>query len=172
MFLKFIKELRLKKNIKFSLSKYKPLASPNIVVTVGILIDETYFASKEALIQELVDRNTDRNNIQTLSFVGRAKKGREPDYCCFTNKDIDTSGTFIKQDVIDFINTPFDLLISYYDVQKAALVLATIHSKAKFKTGFATIDTRLNTFIISSQAEKYKEFVDELFKYLKILNKI
>ena len=172
MFLKFIKELRLKKYIKFSLTKYKPLASQGKVATVGILLDESYFFNKEALVQELVSLGIAQNNIHTLSFVERIKKGQVPDCCHFTRKDILTVGTFNKQDVIDFLNTPFDLLISYYDVEKAPLVVATLQSKAKFKVGFATVDTKLNSFIIASQAEKYKEFVDELFKYLKILNKI
>jgi len=172
MFLKFIKEIRLKKNIKFSLTKYKPLASPDKVATVGILLDETYFISKEALIQDLVSQGIAQNNIQTLSFVDKIKKGQEPDCCHFTHKDVEAAGTFTKQDVTNFINTPFDLLISYYDVEKAPLALVTIQSKAQFKAGFATVDNRLNTFIIASQAEKYKEFVDELFKYLRILNKI
>jgi hypothetical protein len=57
-------------------------------------------------------------------------------------------------------------------VGKAPLELATIKSQAKFKAGFSSTDNRLNNFMIKSQAEKYKEFVAELFKYLKILNKL
>lgn len=71
-----------------------------------------------------------------------------------------------------FIQFPFDLLISYYDSEKAALLLATHYSKSSFKVGFANIDNRLNHFLINTQVENYKVFIDELFKYLKILNKI
>ena len=172
MFLKFIKDFSLKKIIKNSLSNYKPIASPDKVVTVGILIDESYFTNKEELIQELVACGIDGNAIETLSFFERIKKGQEPDYPYFTRKDISVTGTFDKQEADLFIKKPFDMLISYYDVEKPPLVLATIKNKAKFKVGFSTTDSRLDNFMIALQAEKYKEFVAELFKYLKILNKI
>ena len=72
----------------------------------------------------------------------------------------------------DFIETPFDLLVNYYDVNKSGLLLLSTKSKAKFKVGFDTVDKRVNHFIIKTLVENYNEFVLELFKYLKILNKI
>ncbi|HCQ14581.1 MAG TPA: hypothetical protein DIU01_15210, partial [Flavobacterium sp.] len=72
----------------------------------------------------------------------------------------------------DFTNASFDLLISYYDIEKAPLILVTNLSKANFKVGFASVDKRLNHFMIDTNAENYKVFIEELFKYLKILNKL
>lgn len=172
MFLKFIKDFGLKKIIKRSLSGYKPTASPDAVNTVGILVDESYFFDKEAFIAELVANGIQRNAIETLSFKEKIKPKEIVDCCHFTRKDISVTGTFEKEDVAAFINKPFDILISYYDVGKPPLMLATLRSKARFKVGFSNVDNRLNNFMISSQAEKYKEFASELFKYLKILNKI
>ena len=172
MFLKFIKDFGLKKIVKKSLHNYKAATAPGKVITVGVLLDETYFTQKEALINELVSHGIQRSNIDTLSFKDAVKKGEVMDCCYYTRADISGTGVFRKDDVTAFINKPFDLLISYYDVGKAPLELATIKSQAKFKAGFATVDNRLNNFMIKSQAEKYKEFVAELFKYLKILNKI
>lgn len=172
MFLKFIKDFALKKIIKKSLSGYKPIADFDIVTTVGILIDESYFFDKESLIVELIANGIGRSNIETLSFKERIKPKEIVDCCHYTRKDVSAAGTFVKEDVAAFINKPFDMLISYYDVEKAPLLLATLKSKAKFKVGFSSIDNRFNHFMISSQAEKYTEFVSELFKYLKILNKI
>lgn len=172
MFLKFIKDFGLKKIIKKSLAGYKPASSADPVVTVGILVDESYFFGKELLIAELVREGISGSNIETLSFKERIKPKEIVDCCHYTRKDISVTGTFEKEDVAAFINKPFDMLISYYDVEKAPLMLATLKSKAKFKVGFSSIDNRLNGFMISSQAEKYTEFVPELFKYLRILNKI
>lgn len=172
MFLKFIKDFALKKIIKKSLAGYKPIAGPEAITKIGILIDESYFFEKESLILELIANGIKRSDIETLSFKERIKKKEIVDCCHYTRKDITAAGNFTKEDVAAFINTPFDMLISYYDVEKAPLVLATLKSKAKFKVGFSSVDKRLNNFMISSQAEKYTEFVSELFKYLKILNKI
>jgi len=172
MFLKVIKDFTLKKIIKKSLAQYKPALSNDAVATVGIVIDESYFSDKESIINELVSSGIARNAIKTLSFKERVKPKEVVDCCYFTRKDISVTGTFDKPDVAEFINTPFDMLISYYDVGKAPLMLATIKSKAKFKVGFSSVDNRLNHFMISSQVEKYAEFISELVKYLKILNKL
>jgi hypothetical protein len=172
MFLNFIKDFSLKKIIKKTLSNYKATGSNGEVATVGIVLDETYFKEKEALIKKLVQQGIKQGNIQTLSYHDRLKKGEMPDCCHYTPKDITSSGDFTKEDVNAFVNKPFDLLISYYDVAKPSLVLATLKSRAQFKVGFATVDNRLNSFIIASQAERYNEFTDELIKYLKILNKL
>ena len=82
------------------------------------------------------------------------------------------TATFSNPEVLNFINENFDLLINYYDVEKIPLVLLSNESKASFKVGFSAIDKRLNHFMINTNAENYTVFIDELFKYLKILNKI
>jgi hypothetical protein len=51
-------------------------------------------------------------------------------------------------------------------------VIVTHQSKANFKVGFTSVDKRLNHFMIETQVEKYNVFIDELFKYLRILKKI
>lgn len=172
MFLNFIKDFGLKKIIKKKLAEYKPVSSPDIVQTVGILIDESYFTDRDSLIGELVTQGLQPQNITVISFKDKAKKKEIVDYLFYTRSDISATGTFIKEELALFINTPFDMLISYYDTEKAPLVWATMQSQAKFKVGFSATDKRLDHFMISTVAENYKEFVAELFKYLKILNKI
>lgn len=172
MFLKFIRDFSLKKIVKKRIQNYKAVAATGKVTTVGVLLDETYFSNKQELIKQLISNGIAANAIETLSFKSRVAKGEVVDCCCYTRSDINNSGTFTKDEAAAFINKPFDLLISYYDVSTPPLVLATIESKALFKAGFVTTDNRLNNLMIKSQAENYVEFVAELFKYLKILNKI
>lgn len=81
-------------------------------------------------------------------------------------------GEFKQEFVAEFLKFPFDMLISYYDTEKKPLLLATHQSKALFKVGFSTVDKRLNHLMINTNVENYKVFVHELFRYLKILNKI
>ncbi len=172
MFLRFIKNFALKKNIKKCLPGSIQLAIPDRIITIGIIIDESYFFDREALVEALSSGGIKKENITTLSFKEKAKPKEILNHLYFTRKDISFAGTFLKEEVTAFINKPFDMLISYYDVEKPALLLATAKSKAKFKVGFSTIDDRFNSFMISTQAEKYTEFASELIKYLKILNKI
>ncbi|MBN9282977.1 MULTISPECIES: hypothetical protein [unclassified Flavobacterium] len=172
MFLKTIKDFSLKKIIKKRLPNYKLTVTEGAIQTVGLLIDESYFVAQNDLIQELVANGIPGKNIEILIYKDRIKKKETFEYPYFSRKNIAMNGEFLKPEVAGFVNKPFDMLISYYDVEKAPLLLLTLQSKAKFKVGFSTIDKRLNNFMITTVAEKYQEFVSELFKYLKILNKI
>jgi hypothetical protein len=172
MFLKFIKDFNLKKIVNKTLSNYTAPSAEGKIKTVGIIIDETYFAEREKLIQEIASHGIPIGNIETLSFFERVKKDRLPTCCYFTYNDISSNGTFTKGDVTRFINKPFDLLISYYDVQKPPLALATLTSKAAFKAGFSTVNSRLNAFMIAGRVENFKEYISELFKYIVIFNKL
>lgn len=172
MFLNYLKDFATKKIVKNSLSNVKHLASDKVIKTVGIIFDESYFYEKEALVKELILNGINENDIKILVFKNKIKKNEVFDYPVFSHKDLSWRGTVDKKEVKGFIAEPFDLLINYYDTEKVALLLVSHLSKAGFKVGFAAIDKRLNHFMINTNAENYKIFMDELFKYLKILNKI
>lgn len=172
MFLNFLKHFFTQKIVKKSLSDVSPAAGSATVRTVGLLLDETYFYEKQELIDDLMRNGIDAEQVSVLVFKNRIKKNERFDYPVFSLKDLSWQATFSDSDVKDFIAKPFDLLINYYDVEKGALLAVSNASKAKFKVGFASVDKKVNHFMIDTQAEKHDVFIDELFKYLKILNKI
>jgi hypothetical protein len=172
MFLNYFKNFYIKKYVKNKLSNVINLFQNAKVTTVGILIDETLFNKKEALIDQLINNGIDVNNIRLLVFKDKIQKKETFNYPIFSQSDLSWIAKIINKDAEAFIAEPFDLLINYYDVEKVSLIIATNESKAKFKVGFESIDKRLNHFIIESKIEDYGIFVTELFKYLKILNKI
>ncbi len=172
MFYNIIKEFFLKKNVTKRLSIQNVLASNSKVATVGILIDESNFAETDMLVKQFVSYGINVNSISILIYKDVIKKKETLKEPFFSLKNISLSGEIDKKEVNDFIETPFDLLVNYYDVTKSALLLVSMRSKAKFKVGFDTIDKNVNHFIIKDLVSNYKEFTSELFKYLKILNKI
>ena len=172
MFLNYIKDFSTKKIVKNSLSNVKHLSSDTIIKKVGIIFDESYFYERESLVNELIKNGIDESNIKILVYKDKIKKNEVFDYPVFSHQDLSWRATIERKEVKDFIKEPFDLLINYYDTEKVALLLVSHLSKASFKVGFATVDKRLNHFMINTNAENYKVFVEELFKYLKILNKI
>ena len=172
MFLNYLKDFTTKKIVKNTLSNAKLVPSSNVIKTVGIIFDETYFHEREALVAELVKHGISENNIEVLAFRDKIKMNEVFDYPVFSHKDISWTATIDNKVIKDFILRDFDLLISYYDTEKAVLLLVSHLSKASFKVGFSSVDKRLNHFMITTTAENYKVFADELFKYLKILNKI
>ena len=172
MFLNYIKNFFTQKTVRKSLSNVKHAEADQKITTIGIIFDESYFYEKDALVQELIGNGIDESQISILVFKNKTRKNETFDYPVFSHKDLSWAATFDKSEVKDFIATKFDLLINYYDTEKAPLLLVTNLSKAKFKVGFSSIDKKLNHFMIDTNAENYKVFVGELFKYLKILNKI
>lgn len=137
-----------------------------------MIIDEGYFIQKDALLKVLDANGINRDAISVLIYKGRLKRNEATDQLSFSLKDVNWSGEINNPGVIDFQSRGFDLLISYYDIEKAPLLAVTQQTKADFKVGFASIDKRLNHFMINANAMHYKVFATELFKYLKILNKI
>lgn len=172
MFSHKFKDFIIKNSVKKRLSNVKHIASTNSVQTIGIIFDETQESQREKLINEIKKWQLSPSSIEFIVFKDKVKKTDVFDYTVFSNKDITWNGTFTNAEVNQFSAKNFDLLINYYDEEKAALLLLTQISKANFKVGFSTVDHRLNHFLIQTQINKSATFAEELFKYLKILKKI
>jgi hypothetical protein len=172
MFLNHIKDFFVKKTLKNRLHNVKISANTKHIETVGLIIDESYFLEKNDLIQELVANGILEKNIKIIVYRDKVKKQESYSQPTFGAKQLNWKGNITDLVVQNFTNEKFDLLISYYDIEKAILMLITHNSKAEFKVGFSSIDKRLNHLMINTNAENYKVFTHELFRYLKILNKI
>jgi hypothetical protein len=172
MFYKIIKNFFLKKNVTKRLLKQKDQLVKKKITSVGLLVDESYFSNTEALVDRIVLQGIDKEQIKTLVYKDRIKSKEVLNQPFLSLSDISFTGEINKKEVIDFLETPFDLLINYYDVNKYAMVLLSVQSKANFKVGFDTVDKRVNHFILKMLVDQYELFTSELFKYLKILNKI
>ena len=172
MFLDFIKDFFIKRKLKNRLSQFSSNFSVEKIKTIGIIVDESYFLDKHKLVQELLGFEIDVDDIQLMIYKDKIKKTEVIEVPFLSYKDLKWNGSIENQQVKKFISQNFDLLINYYDIEKAPLLLVSQQSKAKFKVGFATIDKRINHFMIDTAAENYIVFTNELFRYLKILNKI
>lgn len=172
MFLNFLKDFATKKIVKRNLAAAKNEASGGKIETVGIIFDESSFTDKDAVIDALIAQGISEDYIRILVFRSRIKKNETFPYPVFSYRDLSWSATLEKADLKAFTDVKFDLLINYYDVEKVPLLAASIQSKALFKTGFASVDKRLNNFMIDTTVNQYAVFTDELFKYLRILNKL
>jgi len=158
MFLKLIKDFLIKKLVKKSLINYKPAINDDKIQTVGLLIDESYFTKEDELISEILSEGIKREAIEVIIYRDKIKKKDTFQNPFFSRVDISLGAEFQKQEVKDFIGKPFDMLISYYDIEKPPLTLVTLQSKAKFKVGFSTIDKRLNSFRLKLWPKKIRNF--------------
>lgn len=171
MLLTFFKEFWVKRKLKNSIEDLKINQNSSKISTIGLLIDEDEFVQKEDLLNELISNGILGKNIEIL-LCNKNKKEYNSKFNYFSPDNLDWKSNVNNKVVTEFINKEFDLLISYYDFEKAVLLVITHNSKALFKVGFSTIDKRLNNLLINSKVSDYKIFTSELFRYLKILNKI
>ncbi|MEO8239541.1 MAG: hypothetical protein ABI793_17035 [Flavobacterium sp.] len=167
MFLNYLKYFFIKKTLKNNLLNVKDEAFTSNIQIIGLLIDESNFRHSEALRKELISNGIHSDRIEIVVY--RSKFNKKETYLLptFGEEHINWKGDIAIDFLTEFIETEFDLLISYYDIQKPVLKLVTNKSKAKFKVGFASIDKELNHWMIDTPLENYKLFVSELFKYLK-----
>lgn len=172
MFYKTIKDFLLKKYIKKSLTSGLAEVNNDPIKTIGLLIDGTHFFDKDKLINEFKKHSNGQFKVNLLVYRKKAKKDENIEYPYYSKKDIGISGAISKGEIENFIAFPFDLLVNYYDTSNADLELISVESKAKFKVGFATVNNDINHFIVNLYMEKYIEFTQVLFEYLKILKKI
>lgn len=172
MFLNYIKNYFLLKFLKNNLNNVKINKELIAINTVGLLIDESYFSEKEALLQEIIANGISEANIKVIVYRDKWKKNEVYSHPTYGSKHINWNGQVTDTHIRNFCKEKYDLLISYYDVEKAFLVKLTDSSKAHFKVGFSSVDKRLNHLMITTNVDNQTVFVHELFRYLKILNKI
>ena len=146
--------------------------SAGIIQSVGVIFDGNLNIELENVLKELVEHGIDENQIKVLIFKNKINKNEVFKYELVTYKEFNWSGELTHSKAELFLNTNFDLLINYHEFDKSPLVYLSYLSKANFKVGFNTLDKTLNKFMVNTNINNYQLFVDELFKYLKILNKI
>ena len=167
MFLNYTKEFFVKKSLKNNLGNEKNEVFSKNVQTVGLLIDESNFTQSEVLIKELELHGIASENIKIVAYTGKLYKKETYLRPTFGKKHINWKGEITEDFLNEFINTEFDILLSYYNVENIFLMMITKQSKAKFKVGFSSVDNNLNRWMIHTELENYKLFVSELFRYLK-----
>lgn len=172
MFLNYLKEFLVRKILKNSLLNVKSSSFSGNIKTVGLIVGKSYFNHTQSLIKELVINGVAEENIELLIYKSKLNVNFASSVTKLEPGHLNWKAQIKNEAVNKFLAKDFDLLVSYYDVDKAILLVATHESKAKFKVGFSTIDKRLNNLMINVNPENYKVFVRELFRYLKILNKI
>jgi hypothetical protein len=172
MFLNYIKNYFVKNKLKNSELNSKTEIGLEKVKTIGLIVDETNFSNTSDLINRLVLDGFSKNDIKVIVYKNKIDTKQQYDNHTFGYNVMHWNGKISDTTVNEFMQTEFDLLISYYDTEKPLLVLITNNSKSKFKVGFSSIDSKWNHLMINTSVKKHDVFVYELIKYLKILKKI
>ena len=170
MFLDIIKSFFIENRIKKSLSN-SPVVDTKSIETIGILIDISEKNYSEKIKATLLQQQVDFSKTKTLVFKKQIAKDEQFGFDVISLKDFDITGHLKDEKAKSFVNYPFDLLICYFEDHQQALNDLAIQSKAKFKVGFKGEYNHYNNLFIETRFDLVDTFIDETFKYLKILNK-
>jgi hypothetical protein len=170
MFFKVLQENSAKKALTKKLNKTTTKeVSAKPIQSVGLIVNADAIESFQHII------NTLQLNVavEVLCFHKNFQKTRTVDYPVFYEKDFGWKGKAKTKDLKDFLEKPFDLLISYYDENNiVSLHLASGLQQSNFKVGISGSSQEIHDVIIQTKTEEVTTFAKELHTYLQILNKI
>lgn len=172
MFLVQFKNLIAKIKVNKILSNVKDECLLKPVKNIAVIFDQESIKNQSLLISSLSVYGFKNDNITMLVFENNTNQKINDNLNKFNYRDLSLNVDVKNEQLMRFVKEDFDVLINYYNIDSPVIKLISHWSNAKFKVGFSEIDNRLNHLIINSAINSPKIFVDELFKYLKILNKI
>lgn len=172
MFLKEFKQKSIQRVIDKTLNLKKVEFKAKPINSIGIIFNLNEYHDNEAFNFFLKDANMHQNSIKNIIFIDNDQADLNSWDSCFSQKDIGWKAKINNAELQKFVDTKFDLLISYYNHDNLWLNLVTAMSKSNFKVGISDYDSRLNDLIINLKSKEIDVFKTEIIKYLKILNKI
>ncbi|MFV9551322.1 DUF6913 domain-containing protein [Algibacter sp. PT7-4] len=172
MILRGFKEKSNKKYLNKLLANRVVNVNSSKAISLGVVLNIDEFNEFEAF-RDLAEYIKVRpNRLKIIAYSSSKKEGLHSWDECYNPKDFGWKGTIKNSELQSFLNTEFDVLVSYYEKDVLELKLITAQSRAKFKIGILQSDERLNDLIIKTNLKQFKLFKEEVFKYLTILKKI
>jgi hypothetical protein len=165
------KETVLKKKLNQLLAQTDKSRTPPLSIVKSIAIITSEDISSKIDLQKEVEKILGARNVKIYSLRNFDKKD-DFSHKHFTKKDINWSGQFTEPSFQCFLETPFNLLIGYFNTNNLYLKHAILVSQAEFKVGFAGVNSNLYEIEISEKIENITAFTSELKRYLQIIKKL
>jgi len=172
MFFKRIKTKSYQKFLNSVLDSRSNEFKTTKIQSVGIIFNYNNFQDYDFFKLMFTDLGVSLNRIRFISFINSKDDLPNSWDAFYYKEDFDWSGHCKNPEVSEFVDIPFDLLISYYKPNKYELNIVTAMSKANFKIGLSMDDKRLHDLIIDVNPKNLNTFTSEIIKYLKTLNRI
>ena len=153
-------------------NKNTALFVSNFIQSVGIIVNEDASFNFERLKKLQKEIPIGSNNFYVLTYKNKNESYNEFRGAFFYEKQITLSGKIKSNEVNEFLNKEFDMLIDYTGANTIFSKFLVAKSKAKFKVGHLIDEESLYNFMIDVPLNDADTFNKELIKYLKILKKI
>ncbi|MFK7746909.1 MAG: hypothetical protein AB8B65_00830 [Kordia sp.] len=168
----FLKGLQYKSAQKALTKKLRNTATKEVntktIQTVGVIVNADVTENFEHIIKTLQLNVV----VDVLCYHKNFQKTRQVTYPVFYEKDFGWKGKPKTTELKEFLDKPYDLLISYYSDDLVPLQLASGLQKATFKVGIAGSSQEIHDVIIQTKEDEIATFAKELHTYLHILNKL
>lgn len=173
MILKKIKGRSIDKIINKQLKQISvPADSGKKIARIGFIINYENGSNLADFYRFAKKLNVKDTDVKFAGYIQKREKGQEYPIPVFSNNSIDWNGQMKERDVVDFMNSGYDLLINYYRVSEISLQLVSALTKADFRAGMGQENEPLNHLLVEVAGNNFESFTDEVVKYLTILNKI
>ncbi|WP_460219200.1 DUF6913 domain-containing protein [Psychroserpens sp. MEBiC05023] len=172
MILKVFKEKSNQKYINKLLNARRVAVSNTKMNSVGVILNISEFSDFEAFRTYFKSLGLQEARTKIIAFVEDPKDSNVLWDTYFNPKDFGWKGKINNIDLQSFIDTKFDVLISFYRTHHLELNLITALSNANFKVGLTNEDQRLYDLMIDVKPKEFLVFKKELKKYLTVLNKL
>ena len=169
---KRIKKIFFKKHITKNLKNRTMFDVNDSLTTIGFLVNEEDNIDFEIFFDISSTLGVHQKDIKIFSFLDIKTKTPTLIQNRIYSNHFNWRGEINNNNALDFLNTKFDVLVSYYSTKNNYLNLMTSKSNAKFKVGFNGVDDRLFDLIINVDPQNNQDVKSELLKYFKVLNKI
>ena len=172
MILKAFKEKSNQKFINKLVGSRSAQISSKRMESVGIVLNMSEYDDFESFRIFFEDLKLNPNKIKIVGFVEDHKLLELSRELLFSEKQIGWKGKIKNNELQSFLNTPFDLLVSYYKNDILELNLISALSKANFKVSISNKDERFHDLILDVLPNNFHVFKQEFVKYLTILKKL
>jgi len=172
MILKAFKEKSNQKLINNLVGFRSAQISSKRIESVGIVLNLVEYDDFESFRLFFEALKLNPNKIKLVGFVEDPKLLELSRELLFSEKQIGWKGKIKNNELQSFLNTPFDVLVSYFKNDNLDLNLITALSRANFKVGLSGKDIRFYDLVLDVLPNEFNVFKNEFIKYLTILKKI
>lgn len=167
-----LKQKALAKKLSKQLKKRDYAHRNSPIKNIGFLVEEAFFDDVDFLFTLGKELNVSEDNIKIYTFSKNGEAARSFEFYRIVEKDFNWLGEIKTQDVIDFVEKPFDALIAIHDKENILFKNLVALSNAYFKIGFKKTDEPIFDMVLDVNPLKKEVVIESLRDYLKILKKI
>ncbi|BDS10314.1 DUF6913 domain-containing protein [Aureispira anguillae] len=136
--------------------------------SIGLIFNASNEAEAKIVLGYKRELQSQRKKVKLIAYKDANQLTEEEAYPCFCNKDLGLNQTPKKQEVLDFIHEPFDLLIALHVDNCQPLEYIAAASAAKFRIGHYREDkTDFYDFMVYGKSKSLRALIQQMENYLK-----